>query len=81
MSQDTDLIISVPRSRVTEFYSKYFNLVETFYYVTLSENKFPVANEKPDCVYFNVTFNLDPVDGSFNPQELVGRIQVFVLHL
>lgn len=76
MSQDTDLIISVPRSRINEFYCKYYNLVETFYCVTLSESKLCPANEKPDYVYFNVTFNLNPADGSFNPKELVGRIQV-----
>ncbi|XP_026746385.1 LOW QUALITY PROTEIN: probable ribonuclease ZC3H12D [Trichoplusia ni] len=78
MSQDTDLIISVPRSRINEFYCKYYNLVETFYCVTLSESKLCPANEKPDYVYFNVTFNLNPADGSFNPKELVGRIQKYV---
>lgn len=78
MSLDTDLIILVPRSRVSEFYSKYYNLVESFYCVTLSENKYWVENENPDYVYFNVTFNLNPDDGSFNPQELVGRIQKYV---
>ncbi|KAJ8715162.1 hypothetical protein PYW08_005143 [Mythimna loreyi] len=78
MSHDTDLIISVPRSRINEFYCKYYNLVETFYCVTLSENKLCLANEKPDYVYFNVTFNLNPADGSFNPKELAGRIQKYV---
>lgn len=79
MSQDTELTISVPRSRINEFYCKYYNLVETFYCVTLSESKLCLANEKPDYVYFNVTFNLNPADGSFNPKELVGRIQVNIL--
>lgn len=76
MSHDTELKISVPRSRINEFYSKYYNLVETFYCVTLSETKSCSTNEKPDYVYFNVTFNLNPADGSFNPKELAGRIQV-----
>lgn len=78
MSLDTDLIILVPRCRVAEFYNKYYNLVESFYCVTLSENKYWVEHENPDYVYFNVTFNLNPDDGSFNPQELVGRIQVCI---
>lgn len=76
MSQDTDLLISVPRSCITEFYSKYLNLVETFYYVTLSENKSVVAKEKSEYVYFHVLFNLSASDGNFNPREIVGRIQV-----
>lgn len=76
MSQDADLAISVPRSCVKEFYTKYLNLVETFYYVTLSENKSSAATEKSDYVFFNVLFNLNPADGSFNPRELVARIQV-----
>ncbi|KOB73598.1 Oligopeptidase A [Operophtera brumata] len=75
MSHDTDLIVAVPRSCVNEFYSRYHNLVETFYYVTLSENKNIVAKEKPEYVYFNVLFKLNPADGSFDPRELVGRIQ------
>lgn len=78
MSQETDLIISVPRSRVAEFYNNYYNLVESFYYVTLTESKVCLGNEKPDSVFFNVTFNLNPADGSFNPQELIGRIQKYV---
>ncbi|XP_049875898.1 probable ribonuclease ZC3H12B [Pectinophora gossypiella] len=78
MSHETDLLISVPRASITEFYSKYLNLVETFYYVTLSENKSTVTKEKPEYVYFNVTFNLTPSDGNFNPRELVGRIQKYV---
>lgn len=78
MSNDTDLLISVPRSCITEFYGKYLNLVETFYYVTLSENKSAVAKEKPEYVYFNVLFNLSPADGNFNPREIVGRIQKYV---
>ncbi|CAH1639235.1 unnamed protein product [Spodoptera littoralis] len=78
MSHETDLVISVPRSRINEFYCKYYNLVETFYCVTLSESKLCSANEKPDYVYFNVTFNLNPADGSFNPKELTGRIQKYV---
>lgn len=81
MSNDTDLFISVPRSCLNDFYSKYLNLVETFYYVTLSERKSVVAKEKPEYVFFNVIFNLSPVDGNFNPQELVGRIQVSVILL
>lgn len=76
MSHDTEWLISVPRSCLTEFYSKYLNLVETFYYVTLSENKSALAKEKPEYVFFNVIFNLNPVDGNFNPRELVGKIQV-----
>lgn len=69
-------MISVPRSCVKEFFAKYLNLVETFYYVTLSENKSSVATEKTDYVIFNVNFNLNPADGSFNPRELINRIQV-----
>lgn len=76
MSHDTDLLISVPRSCIAEFYNKYLNLVETFYYVTLTENKSAFRKEKPEYVYFNVIFNLNPADGSFNPRELVVRIQV-----
>lgn len=76
MSHDTDLVVAVPRSCVNEFYSRYYNLVETFYYVTLSENKTTVAKEKPEYVYFNVLFKLNPADGTFDPRELVGRIQV-----
>lgn len=76
MSQENDLLISVPRSGITEFYSKYMNLVETFYYVTLSENKSAQTKEKPESVYFNVIFNFNPLDGNFNPKEIVGRIQV-----
>lgn len=76
MSNDNELLISLPRSYLKDFYSKYLNLVETFYYVTLSENKSTIAKEKPEYVFFNVTFNLNPVDGNFNPYELVGRIQV-----
>ncbi|CAH2093060.1 unnamed protein product [Euphydryas editha] len=74
----TDLFISVPRSCLNEFYSKYLNLVETFYYVTLSENKSGNTNVKPDFVRFNVIFNLNPVDSNFNPRELVDRIQCAV---
>lgn len=76
MSHDTDLLISVPRSCIAEFYNKYLNLVETFYYVTLTENKSARYKVKPEYVYFDVIFNLNPADGSFNPRELVGRIQV-----
>lgn len=76
MSHDTNHIVAVPRSCVNEFYSRYHNLVETFYYVTLSENKNIIAKEKPEYVYFNVLFKLNPADGSFDPRELVGRIQV-----
>ncbi|XP_068617717.1 probable ribonuclease ZC3H12D isoform X1 [Battus philenor] len=78
MSNETDLLISVPRSCLTEFYSKYLNLVETFYYVTLSETKLALTKEKTEYVFFNVLFNLNPVDGNFNPQELVARIQKYV---
>ncbi|CAG9788806.1 unnamed protein product [Diatraea saccharalis] len=78
MSHDTDLLISVPRSCITEFYNKYLNLVETFYYVTLTENKSTPHKEKTENVYFNVIFNLNPADGSFNPRELIGRIQKYV---
>ncbi|CAK1587092.1 unnamed protein product [Parnassius mnemosyne] len=78
MSNDIDLFISVPRSCLNDFYSKYLNLVETFYYVTLSECKSTIAKEKPEYVFFNVIFNLNPVDGNFNPQELVARIQKYV---
>ncbi|XP_073961365.1 endoribonuclease ZC3H12A-like isoform X1 [Choristoneura fumiferana] len=78
MSQDTDLLISVPRSCITEFYSKYLNLVETFYYVTLSENKSVVAKDKSEYVYFHVLFNLGASDGNFKPREIVGRIQKYV---
>lgn len=76
MSHETDLLITVPRSCISDFYSKYLNLVETFYCVTLSENKSGFAKERPDYVFFNVIFNLNPADGSYNPRELVGRIQV-----
>lgn len=76
MSYDNDLLISVPRACITEFYSKYLNLVETFYYVTLSENKSNFSKEKAEYAYFNVIFNLNPADGNYNPRELVGRIQV-----
>lgn len=76
MSNETDLFISVPRSCLNDFYSKYLNLVETFYYVTLSENKSGNTNVKPDFVCFKVIFNLNPVDSNFNPRELVDRIQV-----
>ncbi|XP_013179922.1 PREDICTED: probable ribonuclease ZC3H12D isoform X1 [Papilio xuthus] len=78
MSNDNDLLISLPRSYLNEFYSKYLNLVETFYYVTLSENKSAIAKDKSEYVFFNVMFNLNPVDGNFNPYELVGRIQKYV---
>ncbi|XP_028175010.1 probable ribonuclease ZC3H12B isoform X1 [Ostrinia furnacalis] len=78
MSHDTDLLISVPRSCIAEFYNKYLNLVETFYYVTLTENKSAFCKEKPEYVYFNVIFNLNPADGSYNPRELVVRIQKYV---
>lgn len=76
MSHDNDLLISVPRACITEFYSKYLNLVETFYYVTLSENKSSFTKETGEYAYFNVIFNLNPTDGNYNPRELVGRIQV-----
>lgn len=78
MSHDNDLLISVPRACITEFYSKYLNLVETFYYVTLSENKSSFTKEKGEYAYFNVIFKLNPSDGNYNPRELVGRIQVSV---
>lgn len=76
MSHDNDLLISVPRACITEFYSKYLNLVETFYYVTLSEDKSSFTKEKGEYAYFNVIFNLNPTDENYNPRELVGRIQV-----
>lgn len=77
MSRDTDHKVAVPRSCLNEFYSKYHNLVETFYYVTLTEDKTIVSKEKPEYVYFNVLFKLNPADGSYDPRELVGRIQVW----
>ena len=76
MSNETNFSISVPRSCLNEFYSKYLNLVETFYYVTLSENKFRNACEKSDYVHFNVTLNVNSIDSNVNPRELVDRIQV-----
>lgn len=76
MSQDINLRISVPRSGITEFYSKYLNLVETFYYVTLTESKSAHVREKCEFVYFNVIFNFNPLEGNFNAEEIVGRIQV-----
>lgn len=76
MSQETELLISVPRTCIKEFRSKYLNLVETFYYVTLTEIKSSFANEETEFVYFNVTFNLNSTDGNNNPRELIGRIQV-----
>ncbi|XP_026496003.1 probable ribonuclease ZC3H12B isoform X1 [Vanessa tameamea] len=78
MSNETDLFISVPRSCLNEFYSKYLNLVETFYYVTLSEKKSGSTKVKPEFVSFKIIFNLSPVDGNFNPRELVDRIQKYV---
>ncbi|OWR46562.1 endoribonuclease ZC3H12A isoform X1 [Danaus plexippus] len=78
MSNETDLSISVPRSCLTEFYSKYLHLVETFYYVTLSEKKSDVASEQSEYVYFKVTFNLNPVESNLIPRELVDRIQKYV---
>ncbi|KAJ0174557.1 hypothetical protein K1T71_009665 [Dendrolimus kikuchii] len=78
MSQDAEFIISVPRVRISEFYSKYLNLIETFYYVTLSKNTSCLTKDKPDYEYFNVVFNLSPADGNFNPQEIIGRIQKYV---
>ncbi|CAG4952415.1 unnamed protein product [Colias eurytheme] len=78
MSNDTDLFISVPRSSLAEFSNKYHKLVETFYYVTLSETTSVVAERNKDLVYFKVIFNLNPVDEKFNPQELIERIQKYV---
>ncbi|XP_028031653.1 endoribonuclease ZC3H12A isoform X1 [Bombyx mandarina] len=78
MSQETELLISVPRTCIKEFRSKYLNLVETFYYVTLTEIKSSFANEETEFVYFNVTFNLNSTDGNNNPRELIGRIQKYV---
>lgn len=76
MSDDSDLLISVPRSSLPEFYNKYLKLVETFYYVTLSENKSVVSNHSNNVVYFKVNFHLDPVIEKFNREELIDRIQV-----
>ncbi|KAL4711516.1 hypothetical protein ACJJTC_000532 [Scirpophaga incertulas] len=78
MSHDTDLLISVPRSCIKEFYNKYLNLVETFYCVTLTENKSSLSKDSAEYVSFKVIFNLNPADGTFNPRELVGRIQKYV---
>lgn len=75
MSKEPQFFISVPRSCLTQFYSKYLNLVEKFYYVTLSQNKSGDTSEKHEFVYFNVIFNLSPIDGN-SPRELVDRIQV-----
>nr|XP_013189785.1 unnamed protein product [Amyelois transitella] len=77
MSHEKELFISVPRSCIGDFYSKYLNLVETFYCVTLCEAP-SIVKDRPEYVFFKVIFNLNPADGSFNPRELIGRIQKYV---
>ncbi|VVC90016.1 unnamed protein product [Leptidea sinapis] len=75
MSNSIDLLISVPRSSLDDFNSKYLKLVEAFYYVTLSENKLVSPKTNKDCIFFDVHFNLSPSDEHFNPQEIIDRIQ------
>lgn len=80
MSNEGNLSILVPRSCLNEFYSKYLNLVETFYYVTLSEEKFSNSVENSDFVCFHVKLNVNPIDSNVKPRELVDRIQVSKKH-
>lgn len=78
---EQEFLISVPRKCLSEFYNKYLNLVETFYYVKLTEKESPMGLfhcESPYYAYFQVAFNVNPADAHFNPRDIVTRIQKYV---
>lgn len=76
MSSESDLVISVPRACLSDFYNNYMNLVETFYYVKLTEKKIATTSENHDYAYFEVNFHMNPVEGQFNPKDIIRKIQV-----
>lgn len=76
---DTNLyLLIVPRLFDEEFKTKYKNVVETFYHVTLTELKPIQSQDKPDYVSYGITFNLNPYECNISPAELTDRIQVWL---